>query len=115
PLTCVGATQSKPGACAGCSADAECGYGGKCGLPAAGIPDGVCVPNFQNVKTISTPAVSVIDLGGNKTIATAVLNREWVNLYDKLGMADDGNRLLPLGTADMSFVPGTVTAFLAAT
>jgi hypothetical protein len=115
PLACVGATQSKPGACAGCTADAECGYGGKCGLPSAGIPDGVCVPNFQNVKTISTPAVSVIDLGGNKTIATAALNREWVNLYEKLGMADDGNRLLPLGTADFSFIPGTVTAFLAAT
>lgn len=87
-----------------CTSDTQCGTGGKCTA-------NVCAPNASNVRTTATSAVSIVDLGGNKTIATVNLQREFDTYYDKLGMADDANRRLPLNPLDVGFVPGTVTAY----
>lgn len=89
-----------------CTADAECGpNGGKCNA-------NVCAGNLSNVKTTLAPAVSVIDLGAAKTIATVNLNRELESHYTSRGTADDGNRRMPMSPFDMAFVPGTVTGYV---
>src|SRR5262249_32733371 len=91
-----------------CTADAQCGTnGGKC-------TNYVCAPNPANTRTVAAPAVSIIDLGGAKTIATVNLARAWTSFYDAKGAPDDATRLLPLHTSDIGFVPGTVTAYFAA-
>lgn len=90
-----------------CTEDAQCGAnGGKCVA-------NVCAGNLANVKTTLAPAVSIIDLGAEKTIATVNLAREFETYFGTLGTADDGNRRMPLTTTDIAFVPGTVTAYVA--
>lgn len=90
-----------------CTTDAECGaVGGKCGA------NFVCQGNAANVKTQVAPAISIIDLGGKKTIATINMAKEVDADFAKRGMPDDGTRRLPLTTFDLGFVPGTVTAYL---
>lgn len=89
-----------------CSADAQCGVnGGKCNA-------GVCAPNAAGVHASNVSAISIIDLGGNKTIATVNLPKEFETYYGKLGTPDDANRRLPLNPLDIGFVPGTVNAYL---
>jgi DNA-binding beta-propeller fold protein YncE len=106
------------GACkTNCTADAVCGMvGGKC-VPSSGTDPSVggsCAPNPSSTRTWTAPVVSVIDLGGNKTIATVNLNKEFNQYYDTLGMADDATRRFPLLPSDIGFVPGTVTAYFPA-
>jgi cytochrome c peroxidase len=105
---CPGAV---PGSCVAgkcttnCAADAQCGaYGGKCNA-------NVCAPNPANVRTTATTAVSIIDLGGSRTIATVNLPKEFDTYYNSLGKPDDANRRVPLIAHDIGFVPGTVTAY----
>lgn len=89
-----------------CTADAQCGLnGGKCNA-------GVCAPNGAGVHASNISAISIIDLGGNKTIATVNLPKEFETYYGKLGTPDDANRRLPLNPLDIGFVPGTVNAYL---
>jgi hypothetical protein len=113
--TCVDATTC-PGAVAGscvntkcttnCTADTDCGAnGGKCVA-------NVCAGNTVNIKTTVAPAVSIIDLGASKTIATVNLGKEFDSYFGTIGLADDGNRRLPLTTTDLGFIPGTVTAYV---
>lgn len=91
-----------------CTADADCGaVSGRCGATF------VCAGNAANVKTQVAPAISIVDLGGAKTIATLNMAKEFDTELTKRGMADDGTRRLPLTTFDIGFVPGTVTAYLA--
>lgn len=89
-----------------CSDDAQCGAnGGKCVA-------NVCQANAANIKTTVAPAVSIIDLGAEKTIATVNLAKEFETYFDSLQIPDDGKRVLPLNTTDIGFVPGTVTAYV---
>jgi cytochrome c peroxidase len=88
-----------------CTVDTQCGAnGGKCNA-------GVCAPNGAGVHASNVSAVSIIDLGGNKTIATVNLPKEFETYYNTLGTPDDANRRLPLNPLDIGFVPGTVTAY----
>ncbi len=109
--TCPGGAAGScvAGRCAtNCTADAQCGAnGGKCNA-------NVCEPNGSNVKTTTAPAVSVIDLGGNKTIATVNLAKELDAHYAQIGQADDATRRLPLHPLDIGFVPGKMTAYFPA-
>lgn len=90
-----------------CTVDTDCGaVGGKCGA------NNVCAGNAANVKTQVAPAISIVDLGGSKTIATLNMAKEFDAEFTKRGMPDDGTRRLPLTTFDIGFVPGTVTAYL---
>jgi hypothetical protein len=89
-----------------CVADADCGAnGGKCVA-------NVCAGNTVNIKTTLAPAVSVIDLGASKTIATVNLAREFETYFGTRGLTDDGARRMPLTTTDVGFIPGTVTAYV---
>src|SRR5262249_18359008 len=91
-----------------CTADAQCGAnGGKC-------TNYVCDPNPANVRRMAAPLVSIIDLGGSKTIATVNLTKEFQAWYDTNGKPDDATRRLPLNPLDIGFVPGTVTAYFPA-
>jgi DNA-binding beta-propeller fold protein YncE/mono/diheme cytochrome c family protein len=120
---CGGAAGSCVGAVAGtcktnCTSDVVCGkVGGHC-IPSSGSDPsvgGVCAPNPADVRTTTAPAVSILDLGGNKTIATVNLAQAFSAYYDMLGMPDDATRRMPLLPSDIGFVPGTVTAYFAAT
>ncbi len=99
------------GKCAtNCTSDAQCGAnGGTCNPTTL-----VCAPNTANVKTTLAPAVSILDLGASKTIATVNLAKEFETNFATRGMADDATRRVPLTPMDISFVPGTVTAYVAA-
>jgi YVTN family beta-propeller protein len=89
-----------------CVADADCGgNGGKCVA-------NVCAGNLVDIKTTVAPAVSIIDLGASKTIATVNLAREFETYFGTRGLADDGTRRMPLTTTDVGFIPGTVTAYV---
>ena len=107
--TCPGAAVGScvAGKCAtNCTTDTQCGVnGGKCSA-------GVCAPNGAGVHASNISAVSVIDLGAAKTIATVNLPLEFETYYGTLGTPDDANRRLPLNPFDIGFVPGTVTAYL---
>jgi DNA-binding beta-propeller fold protein YncE len=114
--TCVGAVAT--GTCkTTCVANAACGtVGGNC-IPTTGTDPsvgGVCAPNPQDVRTTTAPAISIIDLGGNKTIDTVNLTKEFSTYFDTLGLADDATRRFPLLASDIGFVPGTVTAYVPA-
>ena len=88
-----------------CTLDTQCGAnGGKCNA-------GICAPNGAGVHASNLTAVSIIDLGGNKTIATVNMQKEFETYYGTLGTPDDANRRLPLNPLDIGFVPGTVTAY----
>lgn len=93
-----------------CSADAQCGANGGVCNPTTFV----CNPNIANIKTTVSPAVTIIDLGAAKTIATVNLNQEFEANFVGRGLADDGNRRLPLTPMDIGFVPGTVTGYFAA-
>ncbi len=89
-----------------CTEDAQCGANsGKCVA-------NVCAGNLANVKTTVAPAVSIIDLGAEKTIATVNLAREFETFFDAQQIPDDAKRVMPLTTTDIGFVPGTVTAYV---
>ena len=89
-----------------CTEDSQCGAnGGKC-------VSNVCAGNLANVKTTLAPAVSIIDLGAEKTIATVNLAREFETYFQAQAIADDANRRMPLTTTDIGFVPGTVSAYV---
>lgn len=104
------------GACAAgkcttnCTTDAQCGAnGGSCNQTTF-----VCSANTANIKTTIAPAVSIIDLGAAKTIATVNLAREFETNFDQRALANDANRRMPLTPMDVGFVPGTVTAYFPA-
>ncbi|MDP9033597.1 MAG: hypothetical protein M3O50_02230 [Myxococcota bacterium] len=125
-MACKADADCVTGTCAGvvagtcktnCAADLDCGkVGGKC-VPTTGTDPtvgGSCAPNPADVQTTTAPVVSIIDLGGNKTIDTVNLAKEFTKYFDAQGMADDATRRLPLLPADIGFVPGTVTAYMPA-
>ena len=90
-----------------CVADADCGVvGGKCA-------SNVCLPNPSDIQTTTAPVVSIVDLGGNKTIAATNLAREFDKLYAARSTPDNARRF-PLHSMDIGFVPGTVTAYFPA-
>ncbi|MGZ3450485.1 MAG: hypothetical protein ACXVEF_12875 [Polyangiales bacterium] len=108
--TCPGAVA---GSCASskcktnCAADADCGVvGGQCVA-------NVCAPNPADIRTTTAPVVSIVDLGGSKTIAATNLAYEFDKLYVKNATPDSGRRY-PLHAQDVGFVPGTVTAYFPA-
>jgi hypothetical protein len=90
-----------------CTADAQCGLGGSCAT-------NLCKTNLQDAKTLQTPAVSVIDIGGKKVVASVALNAEFGNLFTAKGVADTSDRRFPLHAVDIAFVPTTLTAYLTA-
>lgn len=92
-----------------CTTDASCGSGGTCNMAT-----NVCAANMSNIKTTVAPAISIIDLGASKTIATVNLAKEFEASFDAKAIADDANRRMPLTPMDVGFVPGTVTAYVAA-
>ena len=113
--SCVGTVA---GSCkTNCTTNAVCGaVGGTC-VPTSGTDPsvgGTCAPNPADVKTTTAPVVSVVDLGGNKTIGTVNLAKEFSKYFDTLGTPDDATRRLPLLPTDIGFVPGTVTAYFPA-
>jgi len=110
--TCPGAVAGTcvAGKCTtNCTTDAQCGVTeGKCGA------NFVCEPNPANVRKLSAPIVSIVDLGGAKTIATVNLAKEFHTWYGAGGKPDDATRRLPLNPLDIGFIPGTVTAYFPA-
>jgi YVTN family beta-propeller protein len=90
-----------------CTADTDCGYRGKCSA-------NLCEPNPANVRTTLASAVSVIDLGAEKTFDTVILSKEFDTYYSGLGTPDDASRRLPLNPLDIGFVPDSMTAYLPA-
>jgi len=113
--SCVGVVA---GTCkTNCNADALCGKNGGHCTPTSGTDPtvgGVCAPNPADVRTATAPAVSIIDLGGNKTIATVNLAQTFSAYFDSLKLPDDATRRFPLLPADIGFVPGTLTAYFPA-
>jgi mono/diheme cytochrome c family protein len=102
-----------------CVANADCGSNGGACVPTTGSDPAVggnCAPNLASTRTWTAPVVSIVDLGGNKTIATVNLNRAFKDYFDGLAtpLPDDATRRMPLLPADVGFVPGTVTAYFAA-
>jgi len=114
----AGACKGVVGTCkTNCATNAQCGTnGGRCVPPTGTDPSvgGNCAPNPADVKRNFGATVTVIDIGGNKTIATVNLNKQFMDYFDAQKMADDATRRLPLFTSDIGFVPGTVTAYFAA-
>jgi DNA-binding beta-propeller fold protein YncE len=100
-----------------CATNAACGANGGVCAPTTGTDPsvgGTCMQNGADVKTTTAPTISVIDLGGSKTIATVNLDKEFSKYFDSLNMADDATRRMPMLPSDIGFVPGTVTAYVAA-
>jgi hypothetical protein len=90
-----------------CVADADCGVvGGKCNA-------NVCAFNPADIFTTTAPVVSIVDLGGSKTIAATNLSKEFDKLYATRSTPDNARRF-PLHSMDIGFVPGTVTAYFPA-
>ncbi len=106
--TCPGAAV---GSCAALKCATNCTDNAQCGANRGKCVANVCAGNPANVKSGSAPAVSIIDLGAGKTIATVNLAKEFDASFTAAGMADDATRRLPLVTFDVGFVPGTVTAY----
>ncbi len=108
--TCPGAAVGSctAGKCTtNCVADVDCGVvGGSC-------VTGVCAPNPADIRTTTAPVVSIVDLGGNKTIASTNLAREFDKLFTARSTPDNARRF-PLHSMDIGFVPGTVTAYFPA-
>ncbi|HKQ71501.1 MAG TPA: YncE family protein, partial [Polyangiaceae bacterium] len=110
--TCPGAAAGScdlvAGACkTNCTTNAECGLAGVCDA-------NICKDNFTDVRSVQTPAVSVIDTGANRVVASVSLNAEFDKLYASLATPDTSERRLPLNATDMAFIPGTLTAYFAA-
>ncbi|WP_146649357.1 YncE family protein [Labilithrix luteola] len=108
--TCPGAQAGScsAGTCqTNCTTAAQCGLGGEC-------VNNTCKLNLWNAKSVQTPAVSVIDVGANKVIASVPLNSEFDKLYAAKGIPDTSERRFPLNPSDLAFVPGTLTAYMPA-
>ena len=90
-----------------CATNAECGLEGVCKA-------NVCEENLIDSKGLQTPAVSVIDIGGSKTIASVSLNGEFEKLFIARNVPDTTDRRFPLHAIDMGFVPGSLKAYLPA-
>jgi mono/diheme cytochrome c family protein len=92
-----------------CTSNAQCGANG-------GVCDqNVCKLNLVNARTIQTPAVHVIDIGGNKVIASVPLNGEFDKHFTANGIAPDTSaRRFPATATDIAFVPGTLISYIAA-
>lgn len=89
-----------------CTAPTDCGQGGVC-------TNNVCELNLWNAKTFQTPAVSVIDIGASKVIASVAMNGEMDKLYAAKGVPDTTARRMPANSVDLAFVPGTLNAYVA--
>ncbi len=90
-----------------CTTNEQCGLEGVCTA-------NVCEENLIDSKGLQTPAVSVIDIGGSKTIASVSLNGEFEKLFIARNIPDTTERRFPLHAIDIGFVPGTLTAYLPA-
>lgn len=90
-----------------CDADDQCGLGGKC-------TNFKCEENYWDTKALQTPAITVIDIGGDKVVASVALNGEWDAFYKAKNVPDTTARRMPLHVGDIGFVPGTLTAYLPA-
>jgi hypothetical protein len=95
-----------------CASNAVCGMvGGQC-LPTTGTDPsvgGTCAPNPSDVKTVTAPVISIIDLGGGKAFSNVNLAKEFSKYYDSMNTPDDATRRLPLLPSDIGFVLGTTT------
>lgn len=91
-----------------CAADADCGLGGVCDTTK------ICKTNLWDVKTLQTSAVSVIDIGANKVVASVAMNGEFDKLFAAKATPDTTARRMPLHAVDIAFVPGTLNAYLPA-
>jgi hypothetical protein len=90
-----------------CMTASQCGVGGECA-------NNTCKLNLWNAKTVTAPAVSVIDIGASKVIASVALNGELNKVYEAKTVPDTSARRFPLHTADIAFVPGTLNAYIPA-
>lgn len=91
-----------------CTTNAECGVnGGVC-------ENFTCKLNLWDAKAIQTPAISVIDIGADKVIASVALNSEFEKSFVAAGLPDTTARRFPLHVTDLAFVPGTLVAYAAA-
>ena len=92
-----------------CTANAACGLGGICDTTT-----NICKTNLWDVKSLQTSAVSVIDIGASKVIASVAMNGELDKLYSDKKIADTSARRMPLSVTDIAFVPGTLNAYVPA-
>jgi len=106
PGGAAGACDTTAGTCkTNCTTNDQCGLGGECAAF-------TCKENLVDGKSLQTPAVSVIDIGANKTIASVSLNGEWEKLYTARNTPDTTERRFPLHVNDIAFVPGTLRGYL---
>jgi hypothetical protein len=108
--TCPGAVA---GSCVAAKCTTNCAMDADCGVVEGKCVANVCAPNPASIRTNTAPVVSIVDIGGGKTIAAANLAYEMHKLYEKRGTADNARRY-PLHANDIGFVPGTVTAYFPA-
>jgi hypothetical protein len=95
-----------------CTVDADCEpNGGRCDAATS-----VCAVNNADVKTVTSPVVSVIDLAAGRELAGAAvnLNARFSAVFDAAKLSDDVSRRLPLFADDLAFVPGTGIAYVSA-
>jgi len=91
-----------------CTDGAECGnYKGRCEA-------NKCVPSFANARALLTSAVTVIDVGEGRVLASVALNGAYQAEFDRLGVPDTTARRFPASATDLAFVPGTLNAYVAA-
>jgi len=90
-----------------CTTNDQCGLEGVC-------TNNVCEENLIDGKTLQTPAVSVIDIGGSSTIASVSLNGEFEKFFIAQNVPDTTARRYPLHAADIGFIPGSLTAWIPA-
>ena len=91
-----------------CTTNAQCGLGGVCDTT------NICKTNPWDVKSLQTSAVSVIDIGSNKVVASVAMNAELDKLFAEKKVPDTSARRMPLHAVDIAFVPGTLNAYLPA-
>lgn len=104
----AGSCNTTTGKCkTNCTTNDQCGLEGVCTA-------NVCEENLIDGKTLQTPAVSVIDIGGSKTIASVSLNGEFEKLFVARNVPDTTERRFPLHAIDIGFVPGSLRAYVPA-
>ncbi|HSO36776.1 MAG TPA: hypothetical protein VLT33_29825 [Labilithrix sp.] len=91
-----------------CTTNAQCGLGGVCDTT------NICKSNLWDAKSLQTSAVSVIDIGANKVVASVAMNSELDKLFAEKKVPDTSARRMPLSVTDIAFVPGTLNAYLPA-
>jgi hypothetical protein len=91
-----------------CTQDAQCGLGGVCDTTS------ICKTNLWDAKSLLTSAVSVIDIGANKVVASVAMNGEFDKLFAAKKTPDTTARRMPLHAVDIAFVPGTLNAYIPA-